>query len=185
MSNQSDAPPTQIGAVRIETDRLILRPPGPGDADAIYQGINDFDVVRMLSRAPWPYRREDAEAFLARIPERDPATERPMSIVHRKHGLIGGCGFHSEEGQPFPELGYWLARAHWGQGYATEAAAAALKWARDGWGKRAVRSAHFVENPASGRVLVKAGMLYTGVVQPLTCVARGEDLPARKLIWLA
>jgi RimJ/RimL family protein N-acetyltransferase len=180
MSNQSEA-----ASLRIETDRLILRAPGPGDAKAIYQGINDFDVVSMLSRAPWPYRLEDAETFLARIPERDPATERPLSIIHRVHGLIGGCGFHSDAGTPFPELGYWLAKAHWGRGYASEATVAALKWARDGWGKRAIRASHFVENPASGRVLIKAGMLYTGVVEPLHCAARGEDMPARKLIWLA
>ncbi len=180
MSNQNQAPP-----VRIETERLVLRPPGVGDAEAIYRGINDFDVVRMLSRAPWPYRFEDADGFLARVAGGDPAAERPMSIVHRDHGLIGGCGFHSDEGQAFPELGYWLARTHWGQGYASEAAAAALNWARDGWGKRAVRASHFVENPASGRVLIKAGMLYTGVVEALHCVARGEDVPARRLIWLA
>jgi len=169
----------------IETDRLILRTPRPGDALAIYQGISDFDVVRMLSRAPWPYRVADAEDFLARLDGRDPSKERPMAIVHRKHGLIGGCGFHSDDDAPFPELGYWVARAHWGQGYASEAAAAALSWAGEGWGKRAVRAAHFVENPASGRVLIKVGMLYTGVVEALQCVARGADLPARRLTWLA
>ncbi len=108
-----------------------------------------------------------------------------MSIIHRIFGLIGGCGFHSGEGEPFVELGYWLARDHWRQGYATEAASAALAWARDGWGKRVVRAAHFIENPASGRVLVKAGMLYTGVVSPSPCLARGEALPSRKMIWLA
>jgi RimJ/RimL family protein N-acetyltransferase len=180
MTGKSDAPGAQI-----ETDRLILRAPASGDADAILKGLDDFQVVRMLTGAPWPYRREDAEAFLARSTTLDPATDRPLAIVHRQHGLIGGCGFQSDPKTPFPELGYWLAREHWGQGYATEATAAALAWARDGWGKRAVRSAHFVENAASGRVLVKAGMLYTGVVEALRCAARGEDVPARKLIWLA
>ena len=180
MSNGTEAPPA-----RIETDRLILRPPGPGDADAVFRGIADYEVVRMLGRAPWPYRLEDAQAFIASIPGRDPATERPMSIIHRVHGLIGGCGFHSSDDHPLVELGYWLARDHWGQGYATEAAAAALRWAREAWGKRAARGAHFVENPASGRVLVKAGMLYTGVVAPLHCAARGEAVPSRQMIWIA
>jgi len=179
MSNARQAPP-----VRIETDRLVLRPPGSGDAASIYEGINDFDVVRMLARAPWPYTLEDAEAFLVRVAGGDPATERPMSIIHRDHGLIGVCGFHSDDGEPFPELGYWLARSHWGRGYASEAATAALRWARDEWGKRVVRASHFIENAASGRVLIKAGMLYTGVVEPMHSVARGEAAPARKLIWL-
>jgi RimJ/RimL family protein N-acetyltransferase len=180
MSSAAEAPPP-----RIETDRLVLRPPGPDDVAAIFTGIADFEVVRMLGRAPWPYRREDAEAFVASIPGRDPSTERPLSIVHRTHGLIGGCGFHASDGAPFVELGYWLARNHWGQGYATEAAVAALAWARVGWGKRVVCAAHFMENPASGRVLVKAGMLYTGVVAPMHCVARGEALSSRQMIWLA
>lgn len=180
MSNTNEAPPT-----RIETDRLILRPPRPGDAQAIHRAIGDFEIVSMLARAPWPYRFEDAEAFLAGIAKGDPATERPLSIIHRQHGLIGGCGFHAAQDAPFPELGYWVARDHWGQGYATEAAAAALAWARTGWGKRAVCAGHFVENPASGRVLVKAGMLYTGVIAQTPCRARGEPMPSRRMIWLA
>jgi RimJ/RimL family protein N-acetyltransferase len=170
---------------RIETDRLVLRTPRDGDAAAIYQGINDFDVVRMLTRAPWPYRHEDAEAFIARCGTADPARDRPLAIEHREHGVIGITGFHTADGEPFPEVGYWLARDHWGHGYASEAAAAALGWAREGWGKRAVAAGHFVENAASGRVLVKAGMLYTGVVEPQHSLARGEAVPSRKMIWLA
>ena len=131
---------------RIETDRLVLRTPRPADAAAIYQGINDFDVVRMLARAPWPYRPEDADAFVARCGAADPARDRPLAIEHRQHGVIGMTGFNSEEGEPFPDFGYWIARDHWGQGYATEAANAALVWAREGWGRRAVRAGHFVEN---------------------------------------
>lgn len=176
----NEAPPAYI-----TTDRLAIRPPGPGDAAAIHRGLNDFGVVSMLSRAPWPYRLEDAEAFIGRLPGRDPAKERPLSIIHREHGLIGGTGFHADEEEPFAELGFWLARPHWGQGYATEAVTAVLDWARHAWGKRAVRAGHFVENERSGRVLTKVGMLYTGVVERLHCEARGEALPARKLIWLA
>ncbi len=101
MTTTSNAPPA-----RIETDRLVLRPPDPADAAAIYRGINDYEVVRMLSRAPWPYLPEHAEQFVARTAGRDPATERPLSIIHREHGLIGGCGFHAAEGGPFVELGY-------------------------------------------------------------------------------
>ena len=176
----NDAPPT-----RIETDRLVLRPPGPDDADAIYQGINDFEVVSMLARTPWPYLLEHAASFVTSAAGLDQTAGREFSIVHRVHGLIGGCGFHSSPGERFVQMGYWVARAHWGQGYATEAAEAALLWARDGWGRRAVGAGHFVENPASGRVLVKVGMLYTGVVAPLRCEARGAEFPARKLVWLA
>jgi RimJ/RimL family protein N-acetyltransferase len=178
-------PRTEPPPVRIETERLVLRPPQPGDEDAIYRGINDFDVVRMLAAPPWPYLPEHAEWYVAQTGKRDPERDIALAIVHRQHGLIGMTGFHPSDGEPFPEFGYWVARRHWGQGYATEAARAALRWAREHWGKRAIRAGHFVENQASGRVLVKAGMLYTGVVAPQHCAARGEAVPSRKMIWLA
>ncbi len=169
----------------IRTDRLVLRAPRPGDAAAIYQGINDFDIVRMLGNAPWPYLPSHADEYVALCAARDPATHRPLAIEHREHGVIGMTGFYPAEAAPFPEIGYWLARPHWGAGYATEAINAALVWAHEGWGKRAVAANHFLENDASGRVLVKAGMLYTGVVRPVHCLARGEAVPSREMIWLA
>jgi RimJ/RimL family protein N-acetyltransferase len=172
-------------AIRIETDRLVLRPVQAGDAAAIHAGINDYAIVSMLANAPWPYGPEDAEAFVASMEMRDRAREQPLAIEHRREGLIGVTGFHASKDEAFPELGYWVARDHWGQGYASEAASAALIWAQEGWGKRAVRASHFVENRASARVLVKAGMLYTGVVAPLYSKARGEAVPSRKMIWLA
>ena len=82
-------------------------------------------------------------------------------------------------------MGYWIGRPYWGQGYATEAATAALAWAGAGWGKRLVVSGHFADNPASGRVLEKAGFLYTGVVEPRHSKARGEAAATRMMVWLA
>jgi RimJ/RimL family protein N-acetyltransferase len=62
---------------------------------------------------------------------------------------------------------------------------AVLSWAREVWGRRAVVSGHFADNPASGRVLEKAGFLYTGEVQPRHSTARGEVAPTRMMVWLA
>ena len=53
------------------------------------------------------------------------------------------------------------------------------------WGKRAIASGHFVENEASGRVLIKCGFLYTGEVAPRLALARGEDALTRMMVWLA
>jgi RimJ/RimL family protein N-acetyltransferase len=174
-----------LSEIRIETERLILRPLRFSDARRVTEQIADVDILRLLARAPWPYRLEDAEQWLDTLPRLDPDRNQPLAIEHRDHGLIGGTGFHTEEGERLPELGYWLARAHWGQGLATEAAVAALSWARDHWGKRGVVSAHFVDNPASARVLVKAGFLYTGVVAPRMSRARGEAVATRMMVWLA
>lgn len=171
--------------VRIETDRLILRTHTPEDAEALHHAINHWEVARMLSRVPWPYTRADAEQFIATVSERDRRYDQPLAIVHRQYGLIGGSGFYRSDDLPFPEFGYWITPDHWGQGYASEAAHAALTWAHRGWGRRAIRAGHIADNHASGRVLVKVGMLYTGVVEPQMCLARGEAVPTRKMVWLA
>ena len=114
----------------------------------------------------------------------DAAREAVFAIEHRDHGLVGVLGFHGQS--PLgPEIGYWLGRPFWGQGLATEAATAALTWAREQWRRRVVVSGHFADNPASGRVLEKAGFLYTGEVQPRHSRARGRPAATRMMVWLA
>jgi RimJ/RimL family protein N-acetyltransferase len=76
-----------------------------------------------------------------------------------------------------PEIGYWIARDHWGCGYATEAAGAVLKIAR-ALGHRRVVAGHFIDNPASGKVLRKLGFAPTGQPGKRFSVARGGQVDA-------
>jgi RimJ/RimL family protein N-acetyltransferase len=168
----------------ITTARLRLRTPRAGDAVRLAELANDFDVARMTTGIPHPYAAADAKAFLARQAAHDRARQAVFAIEHPQDGFIGVMGFHPKT-PPAPEVGYWIGRPYWGHGYATEAAKAALNWARGVWGKRFVVSGHFADNPASGRVLEKAGFLYTGVVQPQFSKARGEDAATRMMVWLA
>jgi RimJ/RimL family protein N-acetyltransferase len=181
-----------LANAQVETERLVLRPPRPADAVYIADRINDFDIARMLTRVPYPYGVEDAQTYLKAYVAADPRSDREFLIEHRAHGLVGAVGFHepptewSETGSAMgPELGYWLSRSFWGAGLATEAVTGVLHWAREVWGLRAVASGHFADNPQSGRVLEKAGFLYTGEVQHRFSVARGEAAPTRMMIWLA
>lgn len=178
-----------LDEARLETERLVLRPPRPRDAVWIADRINDIDIARMTTHVPHPYALADAEAFLDRL---DPLEDRVFLIEHRDFGPIGMLGFHrqpmewSETGSAIsPELGYWLGRTFWGRGFATEAVQAALDWADRCWGRRAVTAGHFADNPASARVLAKAGFLYTGEVQPRFSLARGGPAPTRMMIRLA
>ena len=107
------------------SERLFLRPAFPEDSGAILAGINDEAVVRNLARAPWPYRMEDAQ-FFAALPQ-DPRLPHFL-VTLPGVGVIGSAGMGEHEGQA--EIGYWIARAHWGRGYATEAAGAVLRIAR-------------------------------------------------------
>mgnify|MGYP001177764782 FL=1 len=169
----------------ITTQRLRLRKPRRSDAAQLATYANDFDVARMTTAMPYPYGVEHAEGFLEKASEADPANEAVFVIDHPEHGAIGVLGFHAKDGGE-REMGYWIGRPHWGEGFATEAAQGALIWAHRTWGRRYMRAGHFADNPASGQVLCKAGFLYTGDVELRSSVARGgRATPTRMMVWLA
>lgn len=160
------------------TQRLLLRPGWAEDAPALCRAIADEGIVRNLATAPWPYRPEDAEAFLKR--ERGPR-EPAMLIFRRGRGapdLVGGIGFAATPGGGI-ELGYWLARRAWGRGYATEAGRAVIANARESLRLRRIEAGHFLDNPASGRVLEKLGFRPTGRTAARYSLGRGELAPCR------
>ena len=173
----------------IETRRLELRAPRINDAERIAGLACDIDVARMTCRMPYPFQRRDAEACIARAEAMDPGREAAFAVVLEDEGVIGMVGIHpgepSRSGLAAPEIGYWLGRAYWGRGLATEAVSGALSWARTVWRKRVVAAGHFADNPASGRVLENAGFLYTGAVEPRRSRARGEIVDMRMMVWLA
>ena len=161
------------------TPRLLLRPGFPEDARAVAAAIADLAIVRNLATAPWPYGMRDAEAFLAA--PRDPVLPTFL-IMERTDGaprLVGSCGLGRRPSGAV-ELGYWIARQHWGRGFATEACRALIDIAR-ALRLPALEGSHFLDNPASGRVLEKLGFQPTGIIAPRLSCARGEEVPARFL----
>ena len=169
-------------APAIRTERLKLRAPTPVDAPRIAQLCNDADIPRMTTRMPWPYDLADAEYFVDAVAEQDHERENTFLIEH--DGEVVGCvGLFMRN--RLPEIGYWIGRPYWGRGFATEAAKAALRWARDDWRKKVIVAGHFADNPASGTVLTKAGFLYTGDVEMRHSLARGEVAATRMMVWIA
>lgn len=157
------------------TTRLFLRPAWPEDWEAVLGGIADEGVVRHLAKAPWPYGPDEARAFTAR--SQDPCCPNFL-IVRPDSGQAVGCvglGTHGSE----LELGYWIARPFWGQGYATEAAAGVIEIARL-LGHRRLSAGHFVDNPASGRVLRKLGFVPTGQTSPRFSCGRNSEALAHE-----
>ncbi|WP_396594082.1 GNAT family N-acetyltransferase [Brevundimonas sp. R86498] len=168
----------------VETRRLLLRAPSPQDIPAIARLANDEDISRMTLRMPYPYGANDAEAFVVAVAAQDPAKANTFLIEHEALGPVGVIGLF-EDADPAPEAGYWIGRPYWGRGFATEALEGALLWTGRRWRKRALVSGHFADNPASGRVLEKAGFLYTGEVRKQFSKARGEPVETRRMVWLA
>ncbi len=162
--------------------RTRLRPLKIADSTAMTTMASDFDVARMTTSIPHPFSTEVALDFIERMMAADLERDRAFGIETRDGDFAGVLGFHHRDG-PAPEMGYWLGRPFWGQGLMTETARTALEWARDVWGKDYLVSGHFADNPASGRVLCKAGFLYTGDVVLRHSVARGEAAMTRMMSW--
>ena len=159
------------------TERLLLRPGWAEDAPALAKAIADETIVRNLSSAPWPFSLRDAEAHIAA--PRDPLLPS-LLLFERTDGeplLVGSCGLGRRPSGAV-EFGYWIARAHWGRGLATEAGRALVDIAR-ALGLARLEASHFLDNPASGRVLEKLGFQSTGIIAPRLSCARGVEIPAR------
>jgi RimJ/RimL family protein N-acetyltransferase len=166
----------------LETERLVLRAPRTGDAEALAQLINDRRVAINTARIPYPYSVEDAEQFIA-------AVNRPGGevafLITLDDALIGGCGVaQSDSG---PELGYWVGVPFWGQGFATEAARAVIDYAFGSLGHEVLEAGARVSNPASRRVLEKCGFQWTGVrlarVRAINSAAPADRFRLDRRLW--
>ncbi len=168
----------------IITPRLRLRAPRPNDAARLTELASDWDIVRMSSRMPHPYKHSDAETYIDQVLTQTDPKARTLLIEHELAGLAGSIGlFPSQTGQP--EIGYWIGKPFWGQGLATEAVSALQAWACETLGLRYLTAGHFADNGSSSQVLIKTGFLYTGEVRSLYSNARKTEVPTRMMVWLA
>lgn len=158
----------------VRTDRLLLRPGWIEDAPALAHALGDETIARNTTQIPWPYGIEEAHAFLS-MPQ---DTHAPRCLVFARTSgaprLVGGVAI--SDGDHGAELGYWIARPYWGLGFATEAAGALVRAARQSLKIRRLHSGHFADNHASGHVLRKLGFRPTGKVVRRYSVARGRDV---------
>ncbi|HZB88763.1 MAG TPA: GNAT family N-acetyltransferase [Terracidiphilus sp.] len=148
-----------------ETDRLLLRKPTAGDAEAIFRRYSaDPEVTRYMSWAT--HRRlDDTRAFLAWSEgdwARWPAGSYLVFARDQDCLLIGGTGV-SFRTPDEAVTGYVLARDAWGKGYATECLRAMILLARQ-TGVRRLEAVCHAENRASAHVMEKCGMHYEGLL---------------------
>ncbi|HEX8412566.1 MAG TPA: GNAT family N-acetyltransferase [Sphingomicrobium sp.] len=159
------------------TPRLLLRPGWAEDAPALALGLAEPMICRNLSAMPWPFTLTDAQDWLAA--PRDP-TLPSLLAFERTDGeprLIGGASLGRRPSGAV-ELGYWVCREQWNRGLATEAASAVLEIAR-AIGITQVEASHYLDNPASARVLEKLGFTPTGVTAMRMSCARAAEAPVR------
>jgi RimJ/RimL family protein N-acetyltransferase len=153
--------PMPIPALR--TERLVLRPFTLADAADVQRLAGAAEVADTTLNIPHPYENGMAEAW---IETHWPSFERRelavFAITEADGPLLGAVSLRLEPAHQRAELGYWVGVPYWGRGYATEAAVAIIRYGFELLDLHRVYATHLVRNPASGRVLLKAGMTYEG-----------------------
>ena len=123
--------------IRIETDRLILRPMIGEDVEPFIEMMADPEVAKFLTPNGEPRDRADEwRAFASMVGHWSIRGYGMFSVVEKGTGeWVGRVGPWMPEGWPGLECGWGIARAHWGKGYAPEAAIASIKWMFDAFPK--------------------------------------------------
>ena len=156
----------------IETTRLILRPHKAEDADDIYAYAVDPEWGRFLP-VPEPYLRDHAVEHIENIRSRD-REQHPTWAVCVGSQVVGGVNIRFFADHRIAEIGYGLARSHWGQGMTVEAMNVVINAAFDCYRQlMRVRARADAENIGSRRVMEKLGMRLEGELRQ-DCFMRGQ-----------
>lgn len=154
------------GGLRLDTPRLTLRQFVESDLEALAAMYADPETMQYLGTGGTASRQETWRAIASMLGHWLLRGYGMWAVEERASGsLVGRVGFIDPEGWPGFELGWMIDRSHWGRGYAPEAAAVALRYARDVLRKERVISLIRPANTASIRVAEKIGQRHDGSVQ--------------------
>jgi RimJ/RimL family protein N-acetyltransferase len=148
----------------LRTERLVLRPFTLNDASEVQRLAGDREIARETTEIPHPYEDGVAERWISTHAERFVNGEGvTLAVTLRSDGrLLGAISLEINRDGTWAEMGYWIGKPYWGQGYCTEAAREMLRYAFEAIGLHRVQARHFPRNPASGRVMQKIGMTCEG-----------------------
>ncbi|WP_147303730.1 GNAT family N-acetyltransferase [Parvularcula marina] len=155
----------------LSTARMTLRPPRDEDGPDAVRYLDDHETARMLARVPHPYTMDDWNGFMENVVRN--GDEDVLALTDKASGaFMGVISFQTDEDEPV--LGYWLGAPFRGRGFMKEAG---LAFVRHGFAKLAVPSmisGHFIDNPASGRVLNFLGF-EEFEIDLVTALSRGPE----------
>lgn len=148
---------------------FVLRQFRQGDEHSLNKNINDWEIYRYTSLIPHPYTMRHAREWIKRniaISAKQNRPEINFALVIRGD-VVGGIGLMkmraSKVEMHTAEIGYWLARRHWGKGVMTEAVRLVVDFGFRELGLRRIYASVFAPNKASARVLEKAGFKFEGI----------------------
>ena len=148
----------------LETERLILRPFEAADAAEVQRLAGDRDVNSPTLNIPYPYEDGMAQDWISGHGELFEKGEQAIFAVTRAldGALVGAMDLTFTPQHDRAALGYWIGKPYWDVGYATEAVRAVLGYGFQTRGLNRIQATLMTRNPASGRVMQKAGMTHEG-----------------------
>lgn len=152
---------------QIVTDRLILKAFSLSDAPDVQRLAGNEEVARNTLAMPFPYLEGMAENWIAKHQQEfEEHKSLVLAIILKEsNNLAGAIGQSLQLPYAYAELGYWIGKEYWGRGYCTEAVKAVIDYGFDQLGLHKIFASHFSNNPASGRVMHKAGMKYEATLK--------------------
>jgi ribosomal-protein-alanine N-acetyltransferase len=163
----------------LETDRLLLRPFSLTDSPDVQKLAGDEAIAATTLTIPHPYEDGMAEEWIGSHQQRYEKAEVVTFAITFLDGrtLIGAIGLEINKQHERAELGYWIGKPYWNNGYCTEAAEAVVRYGFDELKLHRIHAAHFSRNRASGRVMEKIGMKHEGRLRNhIKKWGRSEDL---------
>lgn len=161
----------------IKTERLTLRQLTLEDAPALSRLVSNYDISRMTGSFPYPLPLISAEFRIMYLrARRRQKLAYPYAITRNGGELLGMADLFRDSPDAVLEIGYWIGKPFWGQGYASEAARGIIDEARTQLGAKNIIAGAFSDNPASLRVLKKLGFMPTGETQMYFSMARLEKV---------
>ena len=154
-----------VKGVELRTERSLLRPFRLDDVDDVFDYARDPEWALYLGgHIPQPYTRRDAEEFVAHAVLASWDTN-PDFAVELDGRVSGGVALEVRQTDAIAELGYALAKPHWGKGLMPEAARAAVDWGFERLGLAKVYAMVDLRHTRSQRVMEKLGMTREGVLR--------------------
>lgn len=167
------------GTINLETDRLILRRFTEADAEAMFTNWASREIVaRYLTWFAHKDIEQTHEIIRSWIDEYRQINRYHWAIVLKDTDeLIGSIGIvRQNEVKSSAEMGYCISDDHWYQGYTAEALRRILKYFFEEVGFNRISAVHNVNNPNSGAVMKKAGMLYEGTLRETGLTKHGKPM---------
>ena len=170
----------------LTTERLCLRRLELADAPALQTIASERAVAEMTAVIPHPYPVDGAREFISQLHANEAANQSVTFAIRRLSDdcLLGNIDVRRTPTPTLGDIGYILGLPYWGQGYATEAARAAVVFGFERFGFDAIEAGIFFGNRRSARVLEKSGFRRIGETEREFPVRGGSRrLEVYRLDW--